>query len=132
MPPAVALRGVQFRPATAAAAKDPFRPWPQGCTPPLGANPHHLQGRWLRQGDWPRFQAEKLDAVWQPIARSAWLAPARVTPAELWTANRFADWQAANPGIGHVLTPTCLRLEATGDVTRLPGFDAVAHRANQH
>ncbi|MEE3120328.1 MAG: transcription antitermination factor NusB [Pseudomonadota bacterium] len=36
----------------------------------------------------------------------------------------FKDWQAANPGMGHALTPTCLRLEATGDVTRLPGFDA--------
>ena len=39
-------------------------------------------------------------------------------------ANALKDWQAANPGMGHALTPTCLRLEATGDVTRLPGFDA--------
>ena len=47
-------------------------------------------------------------------------------PLDLQFRNAIAlkDWQAANPGMGHALTPTCLRLEATGDVTRLPGFDA--------
>ena len=39
-------------------------------------------------------------------------------------ADALKNWQAAYPGMGHALTPTCLRLEATGDVTRLPGFDA--------
>ena len=32
------------------------------------------------------------------------------------------SWLGANPDIGQALTPTCLRLAATGDVTRLPGF----------
>ena len=39
-------------------------------------------------------------------------------------ANALKNWLAANPGMGHLLSPTCLRLEATSDVTRLPGFDA--------
>ena len=91
-----------------------FRPSPQSCTPPLGANPHHLQGRWLRQADWPRFQSETPDAVWQPIARSAWLAPARVTAAELWTANRFADWQAANPAQARAQLLARLEPDASG------------------
>ena len=39
-------------------------------------------------------------------------------------ADALQKWQAENPDTGHALTPTCLRLAATGDVTRLPGFDA--------
>ncbi len=39
-------------------------------------------------------------------------------------ADALINWQAANPDMGHALTPTCLRLETSGDVTRLPGFDA--------
>lgn len=39
-------------------------------------------------------------------------------------ADALKDWQSCNPGMGRALSPTCLRLEETGDVTRLPGFDA--------
>lgn len=74
-----------------------FQPWPQGCRPPRGANPLHLRGQWLRQADWPGFTAGAPDSVWQPIARAAWLAPARIAPADVWEASRYADWLAGNP-----------------------------------
>ena len=51
-------------------------------------------------------------------------APNATTGFTVSRLNALKDWLAANPGMGHVLTPTCLRLEASGDVTRLPGFDA--------
>ena len=39
-------------------------------------------------------------------------------------ADALKNWQATNPDLGKALTPTCLRLETSGDVTRLPDFDA--------
>lgn len=74
-----------------------FQPWPNGCSPPLGANPHHLRGQWLRQSDWPAYEAEGPGAVWQPIERSAWLAAARIPAAQRWDASCFADWLASGP-----------------------------------
>ena len=43
------------------------------------------------------------------------------TVSRLQCLERLAGRQS---GHGALLTPTCLRLEASGDVTRLPGFDA--------
>jgi hypothetical protein len=65
-----------------------FYPWPGHAEPPAGANPRHLRGRWVRRSDW-RVAA---DEHWQPLARHAWLAPARVETDECWTVQLFADW----------------------------------------
>jgi hypothetical protein len=65
-----------------------FYPWPGHAAPPAGANPRHLRGRWVRRSDW-RVAA---DEHWQPLARHAWLAPARVETDECWTVQLFADW----------------------------------------
>ena len=73
---------------------------------------------WLLDG-WRQAYGTKQTAKIEAVLR-------QTPPLDLQFRNAIAlkDWQAANPGMGHALTPTCLRLEATGDVTRLPGFDA--------
>ena len=73
---------------------------------------------WLLDG-WRQAYGAKQTAQIEAVLR-------QTPPLDLQFRNAIAlkDWQAANPGMGHALTPTCLRLEATGDVTRLPGFDA--------
>ncbi|WP_343599734.1 DUF1853 family protein [Pseudomonas sp.] len=65
-----------------------FYPWPGHAEPPAGANPQHLRGRWARRSDWHMAA----DEHWQPLARHAWLAPARVEADECWTVQRFGDW----------------------------------------
>lgn len=69
-----------------------FQPWPQGCTPPHGANPAHLRGQWLHRRDWATFTAPHPDACWQPLPRLAWLAPARVNASERWSGETFQQW----------------------------------------
>lgn len=69
-----------------------FYPWPKTCVPPAGANPQHLTGRWLYRRDWPAFAAQNSDGCWQPLPRAAWLAPARIGRAELWSAESLHDW----------------------------------------
>lgn len=91
-----------------------FQPWPQSCTPPLGANPHHLHGRWVRQADWPIYEAEKPGAVWQPIERGAWLAAARVAAAQRWDASSFADWLASGPAATRAQLLARLEPDASG------------------
>lgn len=91
-----------------------FQPWPRGCRPPFGANPHHLHGQWLRQSDWPRFKAAKPDSVWQPVARAAWLAPARIPALELWDAPRYDDWLAGNPAQSRAQLLARLEADASG------------------
>ena len=73
---------------------------------------------WLLDG-WQQAYGAKQTAQIEAVLR-------QTPPLDLQFRNAIAlkDWQAANPGMGHALTPTCLRLEATGDVTRMPGFDA--------
>ena len=73
---------------------------------------------WLLDG-WRQAYGAKQTAQIEAVLR-------QTPPLDLQFRNAIAlkDWQAANPGMGYALTPTCLRLEATGDVTRLPGFDA--------
>ncbi|BDM24095.1 MULTISPECIES: DUF1853 family protein [Pseudomonas] len=65
-----------------------FYPWPGQARPPAGANPQHLRGRWARRSDWHMAA----DEHWQPLARHAWLAPARVEADECWTVQRSGDW----------------------------------------
>lgn len=55
---------------------------------PLGVHPLHLRGRWLHRKDWISAPG----AHWQPLARSAWLAPARCAACEVWSAAQFAAW----------------------------------------
>ncbi|MFB4402378.1 DUF1853 family protein [Pseudomonas inefficax] len=65
-----------------------FYPWPGHAQPPLGANPQHLRGRWLRRRDWVMGEGER----WQPLQRHAWLALARVEAHECWAVEQFAAW----------------------------------------
>ena len=73
---------------------------------------------WLLEG-WQEAYGAEQTAAMENVLR-------QTPPLDLQfrDANALKDWLAANPGTGHVLTPTCLRLEASGDVTRLPGFGA--------
>jgi hypothetical protein len=56
-----------------------------------------LIGRWLHRCDWPGFAAQTTDGCWQPLPRAAWLAPARVERADLWSAETLQDWLHALP-----------------------------------
>lgn len=69
-----------------------FYPWPKHCAPPQGANPHHLQGRWLHRRDWPSFLTHSADGCWQPLPRQAWLAQARLAHRELWSTAQLHEW----------------------------------------
>ncbi|WP_079227091.1 DUF1853 family protein [Pseudomonas putida] len=86
-----------------------FYPWPGHAEPPAGANPRHLRGRWVRRSDW-RVAA---DEHWQPLARHAWLAPARVETDECWTVQLFADWLEQLDE--HTPAQLLVRLELGGD-----------------
>lgn len=68
-----------------------FYPWPGHSDSPTGANPAHLRGRWIRRRDWPVTGQQR----WQPLARHAWLAPARVEAGQSWSAGQFQAWLAA-------------------------------------
>ncbi|MBA6096920.1 DUF1853 family protein [Pseudomonas juntendi] len=86
-----------------------FYPRPGHAEEPEGANPQHLRGRWVRRRDWAMAVGER----WQPLPRSAWLAPARVEAAQCWQAEQFAAWL-------HVLDPQApaqllVRLEQEAD-----------------
>ncbi|MGE8496027.1 MAG: DUF1853 family protein [Pseudomonas sp.] len=69
-----------------------FYPWSRPCHPPQGANPQHLTGRWLHHRDWHAFTHDSPPGHWQPLPRQAWLAPARLTPDNLWTAEQLTHW----------------------------------------
>lgn len=68
-----------------------FYPRPGHTQPPAGANPQHLRGRWVRRRDWAGVAGEH----WQPLARHAWLAPARFDANERWPVEQFEGWLAA-------------------------------------
>jgi uncharacterized protein len=65
-----------------------FYPWLGHAEAPAGANPEHLRGRWVRRSEWRMAS----DEHWQPLARHAWLAPARVEADERWTMQHFGSW----------------------------------------
>jgi hypothetical protein len=74
-----------------------FYPWRHGCSAPQGANPQHLRGRWLRRRDWAEFASRPAAGYWQPLARQAWLAPARLADALPYTPAQLEQWLAALP-----------------------------------
>jgi len=69
-----------------------FQPLANSCSPPAGASPQHLGGRWLRHHDWPAFAESDHETVWQPLPRHAWLAPARVPWSAVWQRPDFDRW----------------------------------------
>jgi len=86
-----------------------FYPSPGHADPPIGANPLHLRGRWVRRRDWPVAAGER----WQPLPRHAWLAPARVEADVCWAPQQFAAWlQALEP---QAPAQMLVRLEAEDD-----------------
>ena len=86
-----------------------FYPSPGHADPPIGANPLHLRGRWVRRRDWLVAVGER----WQPLPRHAWLAPARVEAEVCWAPPQFATWlQSLEP---QAPAQMLVRLEAEGD-----------------
>lgn len=73
-----------------------FYPWQQPYNAPHGSDPTHLRGRWLHRKDWSSFTAHN-PGHWQPLARQAWLAPARIDGQQLWTPEQFRQWLATLP-----------------------------------
>lgn len=69
-----------------------FQPWPTGCEAPAGANPLHLDGRWMRQRDWVGASAIRSAARWQPLPRHSWLAPAMLEDDHTWPAEDVERW----------------------------------------
>ena len=73
-----------------------FYPWQQAFAAPRGGNPVHLRGYWLHRADWTSFVGRD-QGRWQPLPKSAWLAPARIEEEHLWTREQFSQWLAALP-----------------------------------
>ena len=74
-----------------------FSPWLQpSYAAPADGNPVHLRGRWLHRTDWARFATDN-QGRWQPLARHAWLASARIEGEHLWSHEQFNHWLAALP-----------------------------------
>jgi hypothetical protein len=69
-----------------------FYPWPGNCTAPLGANPAHLRGRWLRHNELEDFLGQGAEGCWQPLPRQDWLAPAACDAGECWSEESFRQW----------------------------------------
>ncbi|WP_093503264.1 DUF1853 family protein [Phytopseudomonas straminea] len=65
--------------------------------PPPGAETAHLRGRWLHRRQWAALQAEHGDAHWQPLPRSAWLAPAKLPATQSWSEAHLQSWLQALP-----------------------------------
>lgn len=66
-----------------------FYPSTGDTLPPEGANPDHLRGGWLRQGDWIAQPGQR----WQPLPRQAWLAAARLSAQDCWGTAQFEAWR---------------------------------------
>jgi len=74
-----------------------FHPWQQpSYAAPQHSHSAHLRGRWLHRADWPDF-ARQNPGYWQPLARQAWLASARIEGECLWLPEQFNQWLAALP-----------------------------------
>lgn len=73
-----------------------FYPWQQAFAAPLGGNPAHLRGYWLHHVDWAAFTGP-VKGHWQPLEKSAWLAPVRIEEEHLWSHEQFSQWLAALP-----------------------------------
>lgn len=76
-----------------------FSSWPYGCESPVGANPQHLSGQWLRQHAWAHTFPQT-DARWQPLLRHAWLAPAQVEASQIMQPDDVMRWVSEADGTG--------------------------------
>lgn len=70
-----------------------FYPWAVDCAAPLGADPQHLRGQWVHRHTWDAFAAARPAGHWQPLAREAWLGPARCGVEDCWGPASFAQWR---------------------------------------
>jgi hypothetical protein len=70
-----------------------FYPWVGPGESPQGAAPGHLRGHWLHRRDWLARQSAAGE-VWQPLARSSWLAPASVPAEQVWNIATLNGWIA--------------------------------------
>lgn len=86
-----------------------FYPWPTPCSAPHGADPEHLRGHWLHHHAWNDFAASNPAAIWQPLPRLAWLAPARLATDECWASATFQQWLSNPPP--HAGAQLLVRLE---------------------
>jgi hypothetical protein len=93
-----------------------FQPVHQrGGISPAGANPEHHCGSWLRHSDWPEFAGKKPNAHWQPLARQAWLAPARLQSEAIWEKEAFKKWIVDVEGIRQAKLLVRLDVDAEGN-----------------
>jgi hypothetical protein len=90
-----------------------FYPWATDCTAPAGSNPAQLRGRWLRRSDWTRLATA--EQRWQPLARHAWLAPARVAGQMLWSPQQLASWLEQLPELAPAQLLVRLEPNAEGE-----------------
>lgn len=71
-----------------------FRPMFDVGELPEGANPDHLGGSWIRYQHW-LASGDAEQACWQPLARPAWLAPARFAAEQLSGTDDWQRWHEA-------------------------------------
>ncbi|WP_068826772.1 DUF1853 family protein [Pseudomonas sp. BMS12] len=90
-----------------------FYPWRDACVSPTGSAVSHLRGRWLHRHDWP--QLANSQQTWQPLPRHAWLAPAHLEEAQLWPAERLAQWFEQLPAWAPAQLLVRLQQRADGD-----------------
>ena len=74
-----------------------FYRWPGQASPPTGSNPAHLQGHWVRQGDFAAYRLAAGTGAWQVLPRERWLAPFRVEATDLAAMPPFEAWLEALP-----------------------------------
>ncbi|MEB3900596.1 DUF1853 family protein [Pseudomonas putida] len=110
---ALALLGVSEVHAHAWLGGYLFYPWPRHAQAPVGADPHHLRGRWLHRSDWDSYRQASPAGRWQPLARHAWLAPARIEAHACWSPMQFDAWlgELDSQAPAHML----VRLEDAGN-----------------
>ncbi|MBB2495049.1 DUF1853 family protein [Aquipseudomonas ullengensis] len=92
-----------------------FYPNAVACAAPTGTRAQHLRGCWLHRRDWVQWLAEHSDARWQPLARHAWLAPARVEESQVWTPAQLAEWLQQLPDTAAAQLLVGLRPDDSGD-----------------
>lgn len=69
-----------------------FYPYARSTPAPEGSAGEHCRGRWVHRRDWAALAAEAGPGQWQPLPRTAWLAPARMD--EVWPEAQLQHWLA--------------------------------------
>lgn len=92
-----------------------FYPWAGPVQPPSGASPAHLRGRWLQRRDWDTCRDQAGHGHWQPLPRHAWLAPARISAADLWPTRQLDEYVHALPEDFRAQLLVRLEQQADGD-----------------